>query len=219
MALVLEDHAVFTRAQLREQVLLIGEAQRLRRGQERNLDAHARPFGRRHRRKARIAKGRADGVFRDVDAERPLRLQAADAAAQHAVARERDERRARLGEPRPLDRLRAAEELGFDRGARDGEERLARLVERDLRARLVERERRIADHLALAAGGIAGIAGGEQLDRKAALPRSGEKAIQRRRAAGLVVIEIGGEARNARHRGTVDLAGTGVRVVVRQIGR
>src|SRR5207237_3865979 len=150
---------------------------------------------------------------------RTLRLQAADAAAQHAVARERDKRRARLGEPRRLDRLRAAEELGFDRGARDGEERLARLVERDLRAWLVERERRIADHLTLAAGGIAGIAGGEQLDRKAALPRSGEKAIQRRRAAGLVVDEIGGKARNARHRGTVELAYTGLRVVVRQIGR
>ncbi len=33
------------------------------------------------------------------------------------------------------------------------------------------------------------------------------------------MIEIGGEARDARHRGAIDLAGAGVRVVVREIGR
>ena len=82
----------------------------------------------------------------------------------------------------------------------------------------MQRKGGIADHLAFAAGGVSGVAGGEQLDAKAALARGGEKAVERRGAAGFLVVQVGGESRDARHRGAVDLARSGVGVVMRKVG-
>jgi hypothetical protein len=41
---------------------------------------------RRQRRKAVVAKGSGERIFADVDGQRPVRLEAADAAAQLAIA-------------------------------------------------------------------------------------------------------------------------------------
>jgi hypothetical protein len=57
-----------------------------------------------------------------------------------------------------------------------------------------------------------------QLDAKAALARRGEKAVERRGAARLLVIQVGGEAGDARHGGAIDLACIGVGVIVRKVG-
>ena len=61
-----EDHAVLARLDLREQVGLVGEAQRLRRRKQRHLDAALRPFGGGHGREARVAERRGERVLRHV---------------------------------------------------------------------------------------------------------------------------------------------------------
>src|SRR5205085_8697472 len=159
----------------------------------------------RHRREARVAERGADRVLGHVGAQWTRGFQAADAAAQGPVARQRHERRARLPQPRRVEGLRGTKELRFDRRARDGEERVAGFFERYLAARLMQREGRVADHLAFAASGVAGVARGEKPDAELALAREGEKAVERRRAAGLLVIEVARQASDARHRGAIDL--------------
>ena len=76
------------------------------------------------RREARVAERRGDGVRAHVRRERPVRLEAADAAAQRAVLPQRDERRAGRRERLVRrDRAFGHAELGADRAARQREQR------------------------------------------------------------------------------------------------
>src|SRR2546421_7053925 len=93
-AVALEDDAVLALADLREEIGLVAEAHRLRRGKERHLDANCRPLGSGERRKARIAERSGVRVLRRIVPQRTRGLEAADAAAQRAVLGQRDERRA-----------------------------------------------------------------------------------------------------------------------------
>ncbi len=219
-SLVLQDHAVLARAQLRQQFVLVAEAQGLRRREHRHLHLAARPLRRRERREARVAQRGAERVLRDVLAQAARGGEAADAAAQLLLQHQRDEARAGAREPGRgvgARRLAVQPEAMADRAARDGEQRIARVIERHARA-LVQRECRIAHHAVPAASGVARVAGAKQPDGQTVRARRGEKAVQRRRAAGFLVVDIGVEARNARERRAVDRARLVVAVVVRQVG-
>src|SRR4051812_44091947 len=99
-AAVLEDHTVDPRSQSREGLLLAPDGERLPRRQDRYLDLQARTLALADRIEARIAISGGVCVVRHVVAERAVRLDRADAAAQFALELERHEARTGLAQPR-----------------------------------------------------------------------------------------------------------------------
>jgi hypothetical protein len=79
-----QHQAIDAGPQARQRVGLAGHREGLGRRQQRNLDARTRKLVLAQRRKAVVAKSRGEGVFGDVDGQRPVRFEAADAAAQLA---------------------------------------------------------------------------------------------------------------------------------------
>src|SRR5688572_10421489 len=118
-AVGLHDETIAAGRDLLEKVRFIAEAQAPRRRKQRHLHLAVRPFVRFKRAKTRIAKRRAERILDDIVAERFRRLEAADAASQLALLRERDEARPGLTQPRRLDeRPRLAGEPFLDGVAR-----------------------------------------------------------------------------------------------------
>ena len=159
------------------------------------------------RREARIAKRRGDRVGAHVVGERPPRADRADAAAQVARDAQRDERRAdraqarggaapRCGRGRPSSRAMAPRA-----SASSGDADVS--AARPSSAKV---ERRVADHARAVARGVARVAQVEQRRREAALLRAPQEAVDRRRAARLLVIERGRQREDGvrRSRGRCD---------------
>src|SRR5688572_16109628 len=82
----------------------------------------------------------------------------------------------------------------------------------------VEGERAVADYAVAVAGGIAGIAEVDQLRLEAAQARGVVESSHRRRAARLLVRDVGGESQYRLGRGAVDRLRVLVRHVVRKVG-
>jgi hypothetical protein len=115
---VAQDQAVDAGPQARQGVGFAGDGEGLG-GVSSETSTRVRANSASQRRKARVTKGRGDGVFGDVDGQRPLRFEAADAAAQLTVLGQRDESRSRFGEFRErIDGLRGESEAFGDGVAR-----------------------------------------------------------------------------------------------------
>ena len=148
-----------------------------------------------------------DGVGLDVAAERPPRLQRADAAPQVALLLQRDERRAVHVEPRLARRERVAgAQRVADRAARHAQQRAAVglgvvvavvIFAAAGRGALAEREARVADDAPLVARGVARVAQVEEFGHEPAAARDFDEAHDRRRAAGLLVVQRGVEAQGS----------------------
>ena len=104
----------------------------------------------------------------------------------------------------------------LDAVPRDVEQRAPMLLAETLSA-VPERERGVADHPPATAGGVAGIAQIEQLHLELMAPGREQHARDRRRAAGLLVVDVGGEIEDRLRSAAVDRAGLVVGMVVRQI--
>jgi hypothetical protein len=126
-----EDQPVFAGHELRGEIGLVGEVHRGRRAEHRELELAVAPLGRGEGCKARVVKGGAEGVVGDVERERAAGFEAADAAAQVAIAagegdearaggRERGRKVAEIGQA-----WAAGVEAVLDRGDGDGAQGLA----------------------------------------------------------------------------------------------
>ena len=115
---VLKDDSVDAGAQLRERVRFVAIIQPLRRREHRDLDADAIELFTRQGLEAWIAHRCSHRTCFYVRTERAMRFERANAAAQLAVFRQRDERCAGRFEPcRGCSELRGQTQFGRDRGA------------------------------------------------------------------------------------------------------
>lgn len=179
MPAVFQDHAVDAGAQLGQGLLLAGEIHGPGRDRTETSTPGIGPFGGRHGRKARVVEGGRSGVGFQVPPQGTMGFQGTDAAAQPAVPGEGDE--AVLG---------ASSQPGRGSPGVGGRSPNSRAMASRARATsslprsevggatgssgmcgppctLGEGEGAIAHHPAVVAGGIAGIAQVEQMDRHA----------------------------------------------------
>jgi hypothetical protein len=96
---VLNDDAVDAGTKAEQGIGLAAELERLRRGQDGNLDAHVGELVGRQRRKARVVESGCVGVARHVVEEGAMRFERANAATQLPVKGEGDEGSRRFIEP------------------------------------------------------------------------------------------------------------------------
>src|SRR5213078_69530 len=115
----LEAYAVDARPETCPQLVLGLEAQDERRRKGRDLDMRRFEFVASQRRKARIAKRGGERVLAHVEHDVTRRAKAADAAAQVAAVKKRDERRSQALQRRMLRRADRETQLDGDRSPRD----------------------------------------------------------------------------------------------------